>query len=105
MCNLLSHLSRLESKLVEEQDLVTVRGKHGSPVPIVIPKDIQDLLEMIATKGVREDCGVLDEQYVFATTGEFKYYFFFGHTVILALQGRFLLGRIGGKECTWSIIL
>ena len=100
MCHLLSHLSPLEEKLVEEQDLVTVRGKHGSPVPIVIPKDIQDLLEMLATEGVRQECGVLDQQYVFARIGGLKYYFFLCSSNDISVTSRLHVGknRWKGKE-------
>lgn len=69
MANLLGDLTNLEKKLIEEQKIITVRGKHGSPVPIIIPKDTIPLMELIADKQNREICGVTDEVFLFATTG------------------------------------
>ena len=70
MANLLGDLTNLEKRLIEEQKIVTVRGKHGSPVPIIIPKDSIPLMELIADEQNRETSGVRDKDFLFATTGE-----------------------------------
>jgi hypothetical protein len=72
MSNMLSQLSDLEKQLVDDQEIVTVRGKHGSPVPILIPKDTAGLLHIITDTDTRSQCGVIDTRYVFAQFGKKK---------------------------------
>ena len=59
-------LTCLERHLIESQRVITVRGKHGTPVPIIIPADVQPALEKIANQTLREKFGLEDNQYLFA---------------------------------------
>ena len=53
-----SDLSTLEKQLLHSHDLCTVRGKHGSPVPVLIPPDAQPAMEYIADAQVRKNVEV-----------------------------------------------
>ena len=56
-------------------DIVTVRGKRGSPVPVLIPKDTKPLMDYISDRTLRESLNLNlsadDEgiEYIFANTG------------------------------------
>ena len=67
MQNFCGQLSELEEHLLKSQDIVTVRGKHGSPVPILIPADTKDLMEAIADKYNRDVCGMGENAFLFAS--------------------------------------
>jgi hypothetical protein len=72
MEGLLGQMSSLERHLVDTHDLVTVRGKGGRPVPILIPQDIQHVLAIITDQKVRELVRIsATNPYVFANFGEF----------------------------------
>ena len=62
---LFASLSALEKRLVDTLDIVRVRGKRGRAVPILIPVDIQHVLNMIANAEVRCKLG-LQSPFVFA---------------------------------------
>ena len=47
-------LTSLERELVKSQLLVTVRGKRGSPVPILMPHDCQLALDYLANPSIRQ---------------------------------------------------
>lgn len=63
----INELSPLERKLLETQDIVTVRGKKGRPVPILIPQDMIVLMQLLLDDEVRGKIGVDTSPYVFAT--------------------------------------
>ncbi|PIK32850.1 hypothetical protein BSL78_30338 [Apostichopus japonicus] len=60
-------LSNFEKKLLEEQDLLEVRGKCGKFVPVIVPAYIKPLLEFITDSVVRHTAGIsTSNKYVFA---------------------------------------
>jgi hypothetical protein len=70
MQDLLGDLTSFEKQLVDSHDLVTVRGKRGRPVPILIPEDVQTILALIADHDVRRTIGVDDNELMFANSGK-----------------------------------
>ena len=67
---LVENLSALEKRLLDSQDIVRVRGKRGRPVPILIPHDIQHVLELITDAHVRAKVCLSESPYVFANFSE-----------------------------------
>ena len=66
-----TQLSSLEQHLMTTQQIVTVRGKHGRPVPILIPADILPAMELLTLDLVRKSVGIRsDNPYVFANFGK-----------------------------------
>ena len=51
---------------LDSEDIIRVRGKRGRPVPILIPHDIQHLLELFTDAHVHAQVGVLASLYIFA---------------------------------------
>ena len=70
MSSFLSSLSALEKYLLETNELLMVRGKRGRGVPVLIPPDVQDLLELVACEDVRKAVEVNDSLYLFPNFGE-----------------------------------
>lgn len=71
MAHFQAQLSSLEKLLMKTQDLVTVRGKGGSPVPIIIPKDVKHILEMLIDVDLRPSWGIKKKNiYIFANWGK-----------------------------------
>lgn len=62
--------SAFERKLLQVHSIVTVRGKRGRPVPVLIPADVKDILKMIADEDVRTLIRV-NSEYLFANFGKF----------------------------------
>ena len=61
------NMTALEKQLTKSQSVVTVRGKRGSPVPILIPSDCQPIMDMLSTPSVRSASGISQENpYLFA---------------------------------------
>ena len=73
--NLLHHidkdLSSLERHLINSHELVAVRGKRGSKVPILLPSDIQPLMAYIADPVNRKTANIVESGYFFATKGKY----------------------------------
>lgn len=64
-------LTPLEERLLASHDLVTVRGKCGRPVPVLIPDDCKPGMEYLSDLVVREAAGVNGNNiFFFANTGE-----------------------------------
>lgn len=61
-------LSEMEIHLIESQHVVTVRGKRGSPVPVLIPRDCHPALDFISNVRVRKTIRV-ESPYLFANSG------------------------------------
>lgn len=66
----LSMLSSLEKAIYRSHQMLTIRGKRGRPVPVLIPIDIQQLLQIVANKETRSSVGVGSSPYLFANFGE-----------------------------------
>lgn len=62
----IQELSKLEKKLLETQDVFNVRGKRGRRVPIIIPCDMPQLMNLLVNEDVRKRVGVEKSQYIFA---------------------------------------
>ena len=75
--SLMSQLTSLERRLVRSQLMVTVRGKRGRPVPLIIPQDCRAAMEYLANAHVRASLGisrVMDNSgsiFLFASRGEY----------------------------------
>lgn len=67
MAQYITSLSPLEKKLLETQDIVTVRGKKGRGVPIIIPADMETVMQLLLDDDVRKKAGVNTSPYVFAS--------------------------------------
>lgn len=70
-------LSEFERKLVEEQDVIEIRGKCGKCVPVIIPKHVRGILAHLCNQSVRAAAGIPDSSvYIFATNraGVFRGY-------------------------------
>lgn len=59
----------MEKHLVSRHQLVVVRGKRGSKVPVLLPADVHELLEFIANADVRKEAGIDGSAYFFANLG------------------------------------
>ena len=74
----MENLTPLEQKLVASHSLLTVRGKRGTPVPILIPSDCLGAIRYLADKGVRQQLGIREladdwgNHYLFANSGMYK---------------------------------
>ena len=74
--DILAQLSSLERHLVDSQLMLTVRGKRGSPVPVLIPDDCMPAMKYIWNASVREQLGVngatddWGNHFLFASTGK-----------------------------------
>ncbi|XP_062575025.1 uncharacterized protein LOC134236887 [Saccostrea cucullata] len=61
-------LSEFERKLVEEQDVIEIRGKCGKCVPVIIPKYVRGVLAHLCNQSVRAAAGIPSSSvYIFAT--------------------------------------
>ena len=61
------HLTPLEEQLIQEMKLITVRGKKGKPVPVIIPPETRDALDYIL-----ENRGVVgNSEYLFGNQGNY----------------------------------
>lgn len=65
MQDYLESLTALEKKLCETQEIFTVRGKKGRPVPIIIPGDLKHVTDLISSEEVRTLVGVNHSPYLF----------------------------------------
>lgn len=60
-------LSKLEKNLVMSQDMFTVRGKRGRPVPVIVPADIKHVLDLLQSQEMRQHLGIHESPYLFAS--------------------------------------
>eukprot|EP00105_Crassostrea_gigas_P012672 XP_011428735.1 PREDICTED: uncharacterized protein LOC105329239 [Crassostrea gigas] len=70
-------LSEFERKLVEEQDVIEIRGKCGKCVPVIIPKHVRGILAHLCNQRVRAAAGIPSSSvHIFATNraGVFRGY-------------------------------
>ncbi|XP_013383013.2 uncharacterized protein LOC106153550 [Lingula anatina] len=70
MSQFMSSLSDLEKYLLTAHELITVRGKRGRGVPVLLPPDLYDLLELLASEEVRKAVQVDNSPYLFPNFGD-----------------------------------
>ncbi|XP_014672580.1 PREDICTED: uncharacterized protein LOC106813048 [Priapulus caudatus] len=63
-------LTDLEKQLVRSHEVLTVRGKRGRPVPVLIPPDVCHLLKLISDEDVRRMADVQGSPYLFPNYGK-----------------------------------
>ncbi|XP_055958464.1 formin-2-like isoform X1 [Patella vulgata] len=69
--HLVGQLSEFERKLLTEQEVMTVRGKTGRGVPVILPAITKAPLSYLTDSSVRSACGISSKNvYVFAGKGE-----------------------------------
>ncbi|XP_060600852.1 uncharacterized protein LOC132754246 isoform X5 [Ruditapes philippinarum] len=62
-------LTKVETYLLKSQELMTVRGKGGRPVPVIVPQDVKGPLDFIASKMTRKAAGISESnKYLFPNT-------------------------------------
>lgn len=72
----MAQLTSLEKELVKSQVMVTVRGKRGTPVPVLIPQDCRAAMDYLSNSDVRQTLGIdqaVDDRgnhFFFANKGE-----------------------------------
>ncbi|XP_063403047.1 centromere protein F-like [Mytilus trossulus] len=67
--SLRQQLTTLEKKMLQTQELVELRGKNGTRVPVILPPEVVPSIEFLANKIVREKAGIKEENmYLFANT-------------------------------------
>ena len=59
-------LSPLEKQLIDSHGIITIRGKKGRAVPVLIPPDVKRVLELLANEEVRKRFGIQENPYLFA---------------------------------------
>lgn len=63
----LGELTKLEDRLLKDQDVIEIRGKRGKIVPVLVPSYTRPLLEHVTDKQVRKNAGISSSNgYVFA---------------------------------------
>ncbi|KAK6191260.1 hypothetical protein SNE40_002994 [Patella caerulea] len=69
--HLVGQLSEFERKILTEQEVMTVRGKTGRGVPVILPAITKAPLSYLTDSSVRSACGISSKNvYVFAGKGE-----------------------------------
>ncbi|XP_033725163.1 uncharacterized protein LOC117315128 [Pecten maximus] len=64
-------LTKFEKRLVEDQDVIEIRGKCGKFVPVIVPKHARRILKFLTSDNVRRSAGVSERNpYVFASNRE-----------------------------------
>ncbi|XP_069109552.1 uncharacterized protein [Argopecten irradians] len=64
---ILGECTALEKKLLDDQELMTVRGKTGRGVPVIIPKDCRSGLHFLCNQQIRRAAGIAESnEYIFA---------------------------------------
>lgn len=69
-----AELSEYEQHLVGTHDVLTIRGKRGRPVPVLLTPELRLLLDRLADEDVRKQVGVEDNRYLFANYGKTRLY-------------------------------
>ncbi|KAH3754703.1 hypothetical protein DPMN_189384 [Dreissena polymorpha] len=68
---LVRNCTAFEKKLLENQEVMSIRGKHGRRVPVLIPKEVQPGLAYLTDTGVRTAAGIGESNpYLFASKKE-----------------------------------
>ncbi|XP_021345084.1 uncharacterized protein LOC110445054, partial [Mizuhopecten yessoensis] len=68
---LTGNLTNFEKQLVEDQDVIEIRGKCGKFVPVIVPKHARRILKFLTSNDVRRSAGVTERNpYVFASNRE-----------------------------------
>ena len=62
-------LSNLELHLLKSHELMTIRGRRVSLVPVLLPADIQQLMKYLANFQVRQAARLQSSLYFFASQG------------------------------------
>ena len=62
-------LSSLELHLLKSHELMTIRGRRVSLVPVLLPADIQQLMKYLANFQVRQAARLQSSLYFFASQG------------------------------------
>ncbi|XP_021353744.1 uncharacterized protein LOC110450516 [Mizuhopecten yessoensis] len=76
--NMMGELSDFEKKLLETQEVMTVRGKTGRGVPVILPRETKAAMAYLTSIEVRKSAGIdIHNPYVFASQGD-------GHGVVRA---------------------
>ena len=80
-------LSALEKELVASHEMCVVRGKRGTPVPVLIPEDCQAAMTYLSRESVRKAAGVgkasdgEGHEFFFANQGKMKCYILYMYIV------------------------
>nr|XP_022330999.1 uncharacterized protein LOC111129143 isoform X1 [Crassostrea virginica] len=67
--SLRQQLTSLERKMLETQELVEIRGKNGTRVPVIIPREAVPAMEFLANDITRKKVGIREDNiYLFANS-------------------------------------
>ena len=68
--NLIETLSDFEKQLMKSNKVMSVRGKRGRGVPIIIPQDVKVVMDVLSHDKIRKRCAV-SSIFLFGTCGNF----------------------------------
>uniref|UniRef100_A0A8W8MIH0 PWWP domain-containing protein n=1 Tax=Magallana gigas TaxID=29159 RepID=A0A8W8MIH0_MAGGI len=69
--SLREQLSKFEKEMLDNQELVEIRGKNGTRVPVICPKEVIPAMNYLASKEIRKKAGIRDgNPFLFANTAE-----------------------------------